>query len=53
VLEGNQRSPLRSERVLGSGFELNGELLQSSAFKSDGGRPAPGGRIARPSRRSA
>ena len=43
---------LRGERVLGSGLELDGEVIQLSAFASeDGGRRAFG-RIARPSRRS-
>jgi hypothetical protein len=43
---------LRGERVLGSGLELDGELIQFSAFRSvDGGQRAFG-RIARPSRRS-
>lgn len=43
---------LRGERVIGSGLELDGELLQLSAFSSeDGGRRAFG-RIARPSRRA-
>lgn len=42
---------LRSEDVVGSGLELDGELLQLSAFSSeDGGRRAFG-RIARPSAR--
>ena len=42
---------LRGERVVGSGLELEGELIQLSAFTSeDGGRRAFG-RIARPSRR--
>jgi hypothetical protein len=42
---------LRSERVIGSGLEFNGELIQLSAFTShDGGRRAFG-RIARPSSR--
>ena len=42
---------LRSERVIGSGLELEGEVLQLSAFRSeDGGRRAFG-RIARPSMR--
>ena len=42
---------LRGERVIGSGLELEGELIQLSAFTSeDGGRRAFG-RIARPSRR--
>ena len=44
---------LRGERVVGSGLELDGEVLQLSAFRSeDGGRRAFG-RIARPSRRGA
>lgn len=37
-------------RVIGSGLELGGELLQLSAFTSSG-EGAPTGRIARPSRR--
>lgn len=42
---------LRGERVVGSGLELEGELIQLSAFTSeDGGRRAFG-RIARPSAR--
>jgi hypothetical protein len=41
---------LRGESVVGSGLELDGELIQLSAFRSDGGRRAFG-RIARPSRR--
>jgi hypothetical protein len=42
---------LRGERVIGSGLELEGEVIQLSAFRSeDGGRRAFG-RIARPSRR--
>jgi hypothetical protein len=42
---------VRGENVIGSGLELEGELLQLSAFTSrDGGRRAFG-RIARPSRR--
>ena len=42
---------LRGERIVGSGLELDGELIQLSAFRSeDGGRRAFG-RIARPSRR--
>ncbi len=42
---------LRGENVVGSGLELEGELIQLSAFRSeDGGRRASG-RIARPSRR--
>ena len=42
---------LRSERVLGSGLELEGELLQLSSFLSADGHPRATGRIARPSRR--
>ena len=43
---------LRGERVIGSGLELDGEVLQLSAFASeDAGRRAFG-RIARPSRRA-
>jgi hypothetical protein len=42
---------LRGERVIGSGLELDSELIQLSTFTSrDGGRHAFG-RIARPSRR--
>ncbi len=42
---------LRGARVIGSGLELEGELVQLSAFSSeDGGRRAFG-RIARPSQR--
>jgi hypothetical protein len=42
---------LRGDRVLGSGLELDGEVIQLSAFTSgDGGRRAFG-RIARPSAR--
>jgi hypothetical protein len=40
---------LRGESVIGAGLELDGELLQLSAFTSDG--DARLGRIARPSRR--
>jgi hypothetical protein len=40
---------LRGEGVIGSGLELDGELIQLSAFTSDGGPRL--GRIARPSRR--
>jgi hypothetical protein len=39
---------LRGSSVAGSGLELAGELIQLSAFTSDGDRPA---RIARPGRR--
>jgi len=43
---------LRGERVIGSGLELDGEVIQFSAFTSrDGGRESFG-RIARPSRRA-
>jgi len=42
---------LRGQQVIGSGLELEGEVIQLSAFRSeDGGRRAFG-RIARPSRR--
>jgi hypothetical protein len=42
---------MRGERIIGSGLELEGELIQLSAFSSiDAGRRAFG-RIARPSRR--
>ena len=37
--------------MIGSGLELDGELLQLSAFTSDGGADRAFGRIARPSRR--
>jgi hypothetical protein len=37
--------------VIGSGLELDGELLQLSAFTSDGGAGQAFGRIVRPSRR--
>jgi hypothetical protein len=40
---------LHGDAVLGSGLELDGELLQLTAF--GGGAPRPLGRIARPSRR--
>jgi hypothetical protein len=40
---------LRGEGVIGSGLELDGELIQLSAFTSHGGTRL--GRIARPSRR--
>jgi hypothetical protein len=39
--------------VIGSGLELDGELLQLTAFRSDGGGQGAFGRIARPSRRQA
>ena len=42
---------LRSELVLGSGLELDGELLQLSAFRSENGGQRAAGRIARPSAR--
>ena len=42
---------LRGPGVIGSGLELDGELLQLSAFTSDGGADRAFGRIARPSRR--
>jgi hypothetical protein len=42
---------LRGQSMIGSGLELEGELIQLSAFRSeDGGRRAFG-RIARPSAR--
>lgn len=44
---------LRGPGVIGSGLELDGELLQLSAFSSDGGDRSAFGRIARPSRRRA
>ncbi len=56
-----ERSPVRRARrvdvrlrgpgVIGSGLELDGELIQLSAFTIEGDRPRRG-RIARPSRRS-
>lgn len=42
---------LRGSALVGSGLELAGELLQLSAFTSDGGVERAFGRIARPSRR--
>ena len=42
---------LRGAGVIGSGLELEGELLQLSAFTSDGGAQRAFGRIARPSAR--
>ena len=42
---------LRGEGVIGSGLELDGELLQLSAFTSDDAGERAFGRIARPSRR--
>jgi hypothetical protein len=42
---------LRANRVVGSGLELDGELLQLSAFSSEDGGVRAFGRIARPSRR--
>jgi len=42
---------LRGPGVIGSGLELDDELLQLSAFTSDGGAERAFGRIARPSRR--
>jgi hypothetical protein len=42
---------LRGERVVGSGLELDGELLQLCAFTSEDGGARAFGRIARPSRR--
>ena len=42
---------LRGEMVIGSGLELEGEVIQLSAFRSEGGGRGAFGRIARPSRR--
>jgi len=42
---------LRGESVIGSGLELEGELIQLSAFRSEDGGRSAFGRIARPSRR--
>ena len=42
---------LRGEGVIGSGLELDGELIQLSAFGSEDGGSRAFGRIARPSRR--
>jgi hypothetical protein len=42
---------LRGEGLIGSGLELDGELLQLSAFTTDGAAERAFGRIARPSRR--
>lgn len=42
---------LRGERVIGSGLELEGELIQLSAFTSRDGGCRSLGRIARPSMR--
>ena len=42
---------LRAERVIGSGLELDSELLQVCAFTSDGRADRAFGRIARPSQR--
>jgi hypothetical protein len=42
---------LRSEHAIGSGLELDGELVQLSAFWSEGRGREAFGRIARPSRR--
>jgi hypothetical protein len=44
---------LHGDGLIGSGLELDGELLQLSAFSSGHERPRALGRIARPSRRSA
>jgi ARG/rhodanese/phosphatase superfamily protein len=44
---------LRGARVLGSGLELEGELIQLSVFRSDDGGRRAFGRIARPSRRGS
>jgi hypothetical protein len=42
---------LRGDRVIGSGLELDAELIQLSAFTSEDGGARAFGRIARPSRR--
>jgi hypothetical protein len=42
---------VRGSRAVGSGLELDGELLQLSLFTSDGGADRAFGRIAQPSRR--
>jgi len=42
---------LRGDGVIGSGLELDGELLQLSAFTSDDAGERAFGRIAQPSRR--
>ena len=42
---------LRGEDIIGSGLELEGELIQLSAFSSEGGGRRAFGRIARPSTR--
>jgi hypothetical protein len=42
---------LRGPALVGSGLELDGELIQLSAFTSDDGGARAFGRIARPSRR--
>jgi hypothetical protein len=42
---------LRGERIIGSGLELEGELIQLSAFTSEDRGRGAFGRIARPSRR--
>jgi len=44
---------LRGHGLVGSGLELDGELVQLSAFTSDDGGERAFGRIARPSRRRA
>ena len=43
---------LRSEDVIGSGLELEGEVIQLSAFRADERPRRAHGRIVRPSRRS-
>jgi len=42
---------LRGRQLIGSGLELEGELIQLSAFRSENGGRQAFGRIARPSRR--
>ena len=43
---------VRGASVVGSGLELEGELIQLSAFRNENGDHRPLGRIARPSRRA-
>jgi hypothetical protein len=42
---------LRGERIVGSGLDHEGELIQLSAFSSGNGHSRAGTRIVRPSRR--
>ncbi len=48
---GSERTCACEASVIGSGLELEGELIQLSAFRSEGGRRRAFGWIARPSRR--